>query len=155
MQLGGCTDFLRPFYLESYIWPDVTSWWIWQRNSECASNFVGRCNLRVQGYHWGWELDLQLWPWDKATILPMGKSIRTKNLSWQAKQSILHITVMFYGDCVKMCEDFASTFGDKRTGCCITTTHRLTLPFSPGNFLKNNMITVPSHHTFLCFPDWR
>jgi hypothetical protein len=25
-----------------------------------------------------------------------------------------------------MCEDFAANFGDKRTGCCITTTHRLT-----------------------------
>jgi hypothetical protein len=28
-----------------------------------------------------------------------------------------------------MCEDFAQNFGDKRTGCCITTTQRLTLPF--------------------------
>jgi hypothetical protein len=34
-----------------------------------------------------------------------------------------------------MYEDFALNFGDKRTGCCITTTHRLTLSFSPGNFL--------------------
>jgi hypothetical protein len=25
-----------------------------------------------------------------------------------------------------MCEDFAQNFGDKRTGCCIITTHRLT-----------------------------
>jgi hypothetical protein len=31
-------------------------------------------------------------------------------------------------------EDFAPNFGDKRTGCCITTMHQLTLPFSPGNF---------------------
>jgi hypothetical protein len=30
----------------------------------------------------------------------------TKNSSWQARQSILHTTAMFYGDCVKMCEDF-------------------------------------------------
>jgi hypothetical protein len=35
---------------------------------------------------------------------------------------------------LKMCEDFAPNFGDKRTGCCITT-HDLTLPFSPGNVL--------------------
>jgi hypothetical protein len=34
---------------------------------------------------------------------------------------------------MKMCKDFAPNFGDKRTGCCITT-HCLTLPFSPGNF---------------------
>jgi hypothetical protein len=33
-----------------------------------------------------------------------------------------------------MCEDFTPNFGDKRTGCCITTTHCLTLPFSPGKF---------------------
>jgi hypothetical protein len=26
-----------------------------------------------------------------------------KNSSWQAKQSIPHTTVTFYGDCVKMC----------------------------------------------------
>jgi hypothetical protein len=57
----------------------------------------------------------------------------TKNSSWQARQSILHTTVTFYGDCVKICEGFAPNFGDKRTGRCITTTHHLTLPFSPGN----------------------
>jgi hypothetical protein len=51
-----------------------------------------------------------------------------------AGQSIQHTNVTFYGNCVKMCEDFAPNFGNKRTGCCITTTHRLTLPFSPGNF---------------------
>jgi hypothetical protein len=43
-------------------------------------------------------------------------------------------TVTFYGDCVKVCEDFAQNFGDKRTGCCITATLHLTLSFSPGNF---------------------
>jgi hypothetical protein len=43
-------------------------------------------------------------------------------------------TVTFYGDCVKMCESFASNFGDKTTGCCVTTTRRLTLPFSLGSF---------------------
>jgi hypothetical protein len=36
----------------------------------------------------------------------------TKNSSWHAKQSIPHPTVMFYGQCVKMCEDFALNFGD-------------------------------------------
>jgi hypothetical protein len=30
----------------------------------------------------------------------------------------------YYGDCTKKCEDFTPNFGDKRTGCCITT-----LPF--------------------------
>jgi hypothetical protein len=40
----------------------------------------------------------------------------------------------FYGDCVKMCGDFAQNLGDKRTGCCITITHCLTLPYSLGNY---------------------
>jgi hypothetical protein len=57
-----------------------------------------------------------------------------KNLSWQAKQSILHITITFYGNCMKMCEDFTPNFGDKRTGCCTTTPHCLALHFSPGKF---------------------
>jgi hypothetical protein len=59
----------------------------------------------------------------------------TKNWSWQAKQSIPHITVTFYGDCVKMCEDVVPNFGDKRTGCCTTTTLHLTLPFTGDFFL--------------------
>jgi hypothetical protein len=58
-----------------------------------------------------------------------------KNWSWQSKQSIPHTTMTFYSDCMKICEDFALKFGDKRTGFCMTTTHHLTLPFSPGNFL--------------------
>jgi hypothetical protein len=32
-----------------------------------------------------------------------------------------------------MCEDFAPKFGD-RTGCCITTTYRLTFLFHQGIF---------------------
>jgi hypothetical protein len=46
-----------------------------------------------------------------------------KNSSLQAKQSFSHTTSTFYIDWVKMCEEFAPKFGDKRTGCCITTTH--------------------------------
>jgi hypothetical protein len=58
----------------------------------------------------------------------------------------------FYGDCVKMCGTLRSKFGDKRTGYCITTTHRLTYPLPPGNFWpKDNVTVVPSHLSFL-FP---
>jgi hypothetical protein len=46
-------------------------------------------------------------------------------LSWQLKHSIPHNIVTFYGDCVKMWEDFAPNFGDKRTGCQITTHYLL------------------------------
>jgi hypothetical protein len=58
----------------------------------------------------------------------------TKNSSWQAKQLVSNGSVMFYGDFMKVYEDFAPNFGDKRTGFWITTAHRLTLPFSPVNF---------------------
>jgi hypothetical protein len=33
---------------------------------------------------------------------------------------------------MKICEDIAPNFGNKITGCCIMTTHHLTLSFSPG-----------------------
>jgi hypothetical protein len=40
----------------------------------------------------------------------------------------------FYGEYVKLCEDFATNFGDK-TRCCVATMHR----FSPGNFLPKTV----------------
>jgi hypothetical protein len=40
----------------------------------------------------------------------------------------------FYGDSVKMCEDFAKKFGKKGTRCFIMIMYRLKLPFSPGKF---------------------
>jgi hypothetical protein len=84
------------------------------------------------------------------------RGLLTKNSSWQVKQLIPHTTVTFYGDCVKMWDDFAPNFGDKRTGCNITTKHRITLPFSPGNFLTKmqHECTPPTHPIFPCFPDW-
>jgi hypothetical protein len=44
-----------------------------------------------------------------------------------------------------MCEDFAPEFGNTGTGCSMTTTHRLTLPFSSGNFCQKNNVTVVPH----------
>jgi hypothetical protein len=52
--------------------------------------------------------------------------------------------VTSYGDCLKLCEDFAPNVGDKRTGCYITKMHPLTLPFSPGNFLEQITLLSPS-----------
>jgi hypothetical protein len=43
-----------------------------------------------------------------------------------AGQSIPHTTMVFNG------QDFILNFGDKLTGCCITTMQRLTLPSVPG-----------------------
>jgi hypothetical protein len=45
------------------------------------------------------------------------------------------ITVMFYGDCMKMWEDFTPNCGNRRTGCCMTTMHHLTLLFFHQGFL--------------------
>jgi hypothetical protein len=58
----------------------------------------------------------------------------------------------FYGDCVKMCKDFAPNFGNKRTGCSITTMHRLTLPFPLGNLLTKDNVTVGPHPPIFLFP---
>jgi hypothetical protein len=33
-----------------------------------------------------------------------------------SQTAILHTAVTFYGDCVKMCKDFAPNFGDKILG---------------------------------------
>jgi hypothetical protein len=49
----------------------------------------------------------------------------------------------FYGVCVKVCEDFAPNFGNKRSGCCITITYRLTLPSSFLFFTKD--ISIVAH----------
>jgi hypothetical protein len=67
----------------------------------------------------------------------------TKNSSWQAKQSILHTTMTFYGVCMKMCEDLALNSGNKRTGCYIMTTHSHTSFFTREFFTKNNMTVIP------------
>jgi hypothetical protein len=65
-------------------------------------------------------------------------------------------TVTLYGKCMKMCEDFTSTFGNERPGCCIMTKSRLTLPFffSSDTFFcqKSKMIVIPTHPTHLIWP---
>jgi hypothetical protein len=54
-----------------------------------------------------------------------------QDLSCQAKQSISHTTVTFYGDRVKICKDWVF--------------NHLALPFSPVNFFtKNDMTVVPN-----------
>jgi hypothetical protein len=44
-----------------------------------------------------------------------------------------------------MCEDFSPNFGDRRTGCCITATHRLKLSFFSREFLTNKNMNVDPH----------
>jgi hypothetical protein len=81
------------------------------------------------------------------SLISMG--LFTNNSSWQAKQLIPHTTVTFYGECVKMCEDLAQNLGNKGSGCCNTTTHRLSLPFPPKIFfLANKIMTVVPHPAY-------
>jgi hypothetical protein len=53
-----------------------------------------------------------------------------------------------------MCEDYTANIDYNRTGCCITATQRLSLPFSRANFnQKKNNMTVLSHPPyFALFP---
>jgi hypothetical protein len=69
-----------------------------------------------------------------------------------AHQTVIsHITVTFHGDCMKICEDFVPNVGDTRTGCRITTMHRLTLSFSPRTFWpKTKWMSFTTPPTFLC-----
>jgi hypothetical protein len=63
MQLDWCTDFFTPFYLDSCVWTDVISQWIWQRNIKFCAH-LGRkafgeesmsCTLKVET-HWDLEV---------------------------------------------------------------------------------------------------
>jgi hypothetical protein len=60
--------------------------------------------------------------------------------------------VMFYSDYVEMCEDFAPNLDDKRTGCCITTTHLLTLLLHQGSVDQKQHDCRPHPPYFSLFP---
>jgi hypothetical protein len=76
----------------------------------------------------------------------------TKKLSWQATQSIPHTTVTFFGDFVKICEDFSPNFGNKISSFCITTMHSLTFGFSPENFWPKQNVCRPHASYFSVSP---
>jgi hypothetical protein len=63
------------------------------------------------------------------------KGIVHKELVLASQAVNLYASVTFYGDCLKVCEDFALNFGDERSGCCIRTTHHLIISSSPEKFL--------------------
>jgi hypothetical protein len=147
---GSTCWFLMSFYLESCIWHDAISGSsedaACQRLREALSDRLSRCNVLVQGQQQQFsKLKVQTHRDRKrrdrwraksraCTFSLISGGSSTKNWSWQSKQSILHTTVTFYCECLKMCEDFAPDFGDKSSGSCIKTTHRLTIAFSLGNF---------------------
>jgi hypothetical protein len=83
------------------------------------------------------------------------KGLFTKNSSWQAKQSIQHTIVMFYGDCMKMCEDFTLNFGNHKKWLL----HHDNAPshtsfFTREIFTKTNMTVIPHppYSTHLTWP---
>jgi hypothetical protein len=72
-------------------------------------------------------------------IILTQRGLFAKNSFWQAKQSIPHTTMMFCGNCVKLCEDFALNFSNKTTGCCNTTHHLTLLQHTSPNIIIHQM----------------
>jgi hypothetical protein len=147
------------FYLKECFWPDAISRWMRKRNGNKFCANLGESEWRP------WQrLDKRS---GKETIeTEKGKrseksracsllsltsrGLLTNNSTCQAKQSIAHTAVTFYGDCVKMREDFVPKFGDKRTGCCLKLSQ--TSFFTREFFTKYNMTVVPHAPYFSVFP---
>jgi hypothetical protein len=78
----------------------------------------------------------------------------TKNSSWQAKQSILHVSVTFYGDCMEICEDFDPNFGDKKW-LLHHDNALFQLPFHQDVFDPRQHDCCPQQILLFCFLDGR
>jgi hypothetical protein len=83
------------------------------------------------------------------------KGIVRKEFVMAGKQSIPHAILTFYGDCVKLLENFAPNFSDKRTDCRITITSHFFI--NQGFFFTKKKKTIwlssLTYLTFLCFLD--
>jgi hypothetical protein len=82
-------------------------------------------------------------------IILTSKGLFTKNSFWQAKQSVLHITVTFYSDCVKMCEAFMRQKNGLLHHEQFTVSHFLS---TRELLIKNNMAIVFHPPYFSMFP---
>jgi hypothetical protein len=151
--------FFMSFYLESCVWSDEILQSTWLRNSmkfcenlqkvrhspwQAFGEESMSCTQKVQT-HRNWKRQ-DWWRAKSRACLSFSftsMGLFTNNLSWQAKQSIPNTTVMFYGNCMKMCEDFTPKFGDKRTGCYITTMWHLHLLSYQGIFLPKQLDYCP------------
>jgi hypothetical protein len=106
---------------------------------------------------WGREHETYMGVWLACSIQSRpnkGKSraCSSFSLTWRRLfTKNLHTTVMIYGDCMKMCEDFVPNYGNKRTGCCIPTTLSHTSFFTREIFTKSNMTLVPHPPYFSLF----
>jgi hypothetical protein len=157
------------FYLESCIWPDAISRWMWQRMciKVCANlgrsatetpamirQAFGEESMSVHGCLNGMSKLTDTRFSSKSGASPYFFYI--KGIVHNHKEFDLtgqKVSSTYWCDVLRRLREnvwrLHPNFGDKMT------THRLTLPFSPGIFLPNNMTIVPHHPTFLCFPNWR
>jgi hypothetical protein len=154
---GWACSFFTSSCLELHIWPDAISGWIRHRNSvtfcgnleKCATETLAMTRRALaEGNMSCTRNGKGRWAEKSRACSSFSLTWRglfTKNSSWQAKQSSPHTTVKFYGNCEKMCEDFAPNFRDKRTVCCITTTNRLALP---------SLADSEHRVQFIKFPPW-
>jgi hypothetical protein len=157
--------FFTPFFLELCICSDVISRWIWQRKSNDAT-FLSRVitgdGSWIRSYDPETTQQSSQWKSPKSPRPKRCKTgeeqsqehahhfdikgiLLTNNSSWQAKQSTLHTTVTFYGDCVKM--------GRRPCPKLLGTKNRPSHLFSPGNFFtKTNMAVIFNSSYFFLFP---
>jgi hypothetical protein len=139
--------FFTPFYFKSCISSGVILQWSQQRNSIKFCVNLGKSateTLAMIKQAFGEESMSHAWKSPNSLRPEKVRQVKSKVKNMIIiffdikqivhKEFVLAGQTMFYGKCVKMCEDFAPNFGDKRTGCCSMTMHRLTLPFPPGNF---------------------
>jgi hypothetical protein len=135
---GWTCWFFMSFYLALCIWPDVISWWIRQRNRGCVMFCANhrksvtetmamiRQLFEEASMSRTWKVqncwDQKIWDrWRTKSractyffFFFTSRGLLTKNLSWQAKQSTLYITMTFYSGYMKMYKDFTANFGDKK-----------------------------------------
>jgi hypothetical protein len=74
----------------------------------------------------------------------------TKKSLWQAKQSIPHTTLTFYGDCIKILKDFAPNFGDEGMGCASRQSNNSHV-LNQGMFDKKKHTVFPTTLLFSVF----
>jgi hypothetical protein len=69
------------------------------------------------------------------------RELFTKNMSWQAR----HTIVMFYSNCVKMCQESVPKIGDRTTCFCVTAMNKWTM-LSGSEALSQNIIFTCRWH---------
>jgi hypothetical protein len=113
------------------------------------------CNLLVQGYHWCWALDLQLWPSDKATIIPMEKSRSTEtkkdDTGEEQSQENAHHFLWHQGDCSKrICPSKLNSHFRILPWCFMVTAWKCVKTW-PRNLTTKELAVISQQHTISHF----